>query len=210
MKNKNIIFISTIVLFITFGFAGDRTGTKVELPFYVYTESGSLKNHFIPSGFMGDWDDIKLNPAWQKSPASGKTCTRVEYHPKGLKGWAGVVWQYPENNWGMDKGKQGGYDLSDASEVIFMARGEHGDERVEFKCGGIMNPYGDTDGATIGEIGLNVEWSEYSIDVSNKDMSYIISGFMFVANKNSNPDGAVFYIDEIVYSAEQDTSKIRE
>lgn len=37
------------------------------------------------------------------------------------------------------------------------------------------------------------------MDLKKKDMSYIAGGFAFVVNKADNPDGCIFYIDEVRY-----------
>jgi hypothetical protein len=62
--------------------------------FYVYTDQGSRLNHYAPSGWMGDFGDLVLNPGWPKSgkPAKGSkpaaatpdtqakdTCIQIKY-----------------------------------------------------------------------------------------------------------------------------------
>src|SRR5262245_5696261 len=101
--------------------------------FYVYADKGARVNHFAPSGWMGDYGDIKLNDADTTNPADGKTAIKVSYNAKGAQGanWAGMFWQQPPNNWG---DKPGGYDLSNMKRVTFWARGEKGGEKIaEFK-----------------------------------------------------------------------------
>jgi len=146
---------------------------------------------------MGDYLDIRLNDGYTESPHSGKTCVKIEYLPLASKGsrWAGVYWQYPQNNWGnIDKG----YDLTGASRLIFWAKGEKGSERIqEFKIGGISGEYSDSDSASIGPIALTAEWQQYEIDLSGKDLSHLIGGFAWATNLDVNPEGAVFYLDDI-------------
>lgn len=170
-----------------------------DLPFYVYADKGSISNHFIPSGWMGDYSDIKLDVGCAEDPYFGKTCTKVTYVNKASNGarWAGIYWQHPPNNWG---GVDAGFDLSKAIKVTFWARGEKGGERIEeFKVGGIMGEYSDSDTAGIGPVILDKDWKQYTIDLQGKDMSYIIGGFAWATNLDVNPDGAVFYLDEIKY-----------
>jgi len=57
----------------------------------------------------------------------------------------------------------------------------------------------DSDTAAIGPVILTSDWQEYTIDLNGKDMSYIIGGFCWSTNTANNPEGAVFYIDEIKY-----------
>ncbi len=170
-----------------------------DMPFVVYSNRSFAKNHFIPSGWMGDYGDIKLDASSKEEPYSGDTCIKIIYSGKGTQGarWAGMYWQNPANNWGT---VDAGFDLSKATKVTFWARGEKGGERIEeFKIGGIMGEYSDSDGAGIGPIVLTKEWTQYTIDLKGKDLSYMIGGFCWATNVDVNPEGATFYLDEIKY-----------
>ncbi len=167
--------------------------------FYVYIDRGNRKNHYVPSGWMGDYGDIKMNDNFKENPHSGKTCIKFTYTAKCKQGagWTGVMWQNPANNWGEIKG---GYDLSEATKLTFWAKGEKGDERImEFKMGGIGGPYPDSDSLGIGPIDLTTEWKQYSIDLTDVDLSYVNGGFCWSTNADSNPEGMVFYLDDIQY-----------
>ena len=176
-----------------------ETKKQEAMPFYVYSDRSSAKNHFIPSGWMGDYGDIKYEANSKEDPYLGDTCIKINYNGKKAQGqgWAGIFWQNPANNWGtMDNG----YDLSKATKLTFWARGAKGGERIEeFKIGGIMGEFSDSDSAVIGPIILNKEWTQYTIDLKGKDISYIIGGFCWSGNVDNNPDGAIFYLDEIKY-----------
>ncbi len=168
--------------------------------FVVYIDHGYFKNHFIPSGWMGDHGDIKFNPNWKEDVHSRNSCIKIEYTAEATQGnsWAGIYWQNPENNWGMRK--DGGFNLSPATKLTFWARGENGGEVIrEFKMGGISGAYPDTDSASIGPVVLTKEWKEYIIDLTGMDLSYITGGFCWVASAMDNPDGMVFYLDDIIY-----------
>lgn len=169
------------------------------MPFYVYADRSGLGNHFIPSGWMGDAGDLKYDGASKNDPYLGDTCLKINYSAKATQGarWAGIFWQYPANNWGS---VDSGFDLSKAAKFTFWARGEKGGERIEeFKVGGIMGEFSDSDSATIGPVILNKEWTQYTIDLKGKDMSYIIGGFAWSINADNNPEGATFYLDEIKF-----------
>jgi len=169
------------------------------MPFYVYSDASSPKNHFIASGYMGDYSDVKYDGRSADDPYLGDTCIKYVYNNKATQGsrWAGVYWQNPANNWGTI---DGGYDLSKATQVSFWARGAAGGERIEeFKIGGIMGEFSDSDTAMIGPVILNKEWTQYTIDLKGKDASYIIGGFCWASNLDANPEGATFYLDEIKY-----------
>jgi len=172
---------------------------QVNMPFYVYADRSSSANHFIPSGFMGDYSDIKYDGGYKEDPYLGNTCIKITYSGKATQGarWAGMYWQNPANNWGT---VDAGYDLSRATKLTFWARGDKGDERIEeFKVGGIMGEFSDSDTATIGPVVLNKEWTQYTIDLKGKDMSYIFGGLCWATNLDVDPEGAIFYLDEIKY-----------
>ena len=167
--------------------------------FPIYTDGRSPDNHYIPSGYMGDYSDIAVDPASFDNPHSGTTSIKTVYSNKVSQGarWAGVYWQNPANNWG---DRQGGYDLTGATKLSFWVRGENAGERIEeFKIGGITGVYADSDVAGIGPVLLTKEWKQYEIDLRGKDLSYISGGFCWATNLDVNPDGATFYLDDIRY-----------
>lgn len=168
-------------------------------PFYVYKDRGP-GNHYIPSGWMGDYGDLKINANWTGNPHSGATCLKITYSAKGAQGagWAGIYWQQPANNWG-DKGDVG-YNLTGAKKLTFWARGETANEVIaEFKIGGIQGEFSDTDVAGIGPVKLTKEWKQYTINLEGKDLSRIAGGFCWATSGDENPDGLVMYLDDIMY-----------
>jgi hypothetical protein len=174
-------------------------GKVQDMPFYVYADKGSAKNHFFPYGLMGDYGDVKYSYLSKENPYSGDSCIKIEYCACGFQSvyWSGMYWQAPANNWGTI---DAGYNLSQATKLTFWARGEKGGEHIEeFKVGGIRNEFSDSDLASSGPLTLKKEWTQYAIDLKGKDMSYIIGGFCWVANTDANPDGATFYLDEIKF-----------
>lgn len=174
-------------------------GTEQALPFYVYDDNGSKKNHFFPFGLMGDYGDVKYSYSSKESPYSGNTCIKIDYCACGFQGaqWAGMFWQTPANNWGT---QDAGFNLSRATKLTFWARGAKGGEKIgEFKVGGIRGVFSDSDSATTGPLVLDKEWTQYTIELKNKNLSYIIGGFCWVANTDDNKDGITFYLDEIKY-----------
>ena len=167
--------------------------------FPVYSDKSSPDNHFIPSGWMGDYMDTRINDASAENPHAGATCIKISYGNKATGGarWSGIYWQYPVNNWG---GVDKSYDLTGASKLTFWIRGEKGGEMVqEVKMGGISGQYSDSDSAGIGPLTLTTEWKQYEIDLTGKDLSHVIGGFCWSTNIDINPDGAVFYLDDIKY-----------
>jgi hypothetical protein len=186
------VALSLIVFLLSFaGVASAFDG------FSVYTDRWAPDNHFVPSGWMGDYGDIKLNDGCIESPYSGKTCIKITYTgaAKQGAGWMGIFWQNPANNWGS---RDGGFDLTGATMLTFRAKGEKGGEVVtEFKVGGITGEYGDSDSMGMGPVVLTTEWKQYSVDLTDVDLSYISGGFCLSASKMDNPDGFVIYLDDI-------------
>jgi hypothetical protein len=172
--------------------------------FYVYLDDGSDSNHYIPSGWMGDSSDITFEKKCIVNPHSELTCIKIIYKPQGPKRWAGVYWQDPENNWGE---KAGGFNLTNFTKLVFWARGEAGGEKAEFKVGGLGRdsetgkpdkPYYDSITAvSTGVRKLKNDWQQYIIDLTGKDLSLIIGGFVWVTNKDDNPEGCTIYLDDI-------------
>jgi len=171
--------------------------------FSVYSEKNAKDNHFYPSGWMGDYGDIKVDVGCKEKPHSSKTCIKVTYtaEQKQGAGWAGMYWQNPPNNWGT---QQGGFDLTGATRLVFWAKGEKGGERIaQFKTGGITGEFADTDSESIGNVVLTPEWNQYSIDLRGKNLSHISGGFCWAASAQDNPDGFTMYLDDIYFEKSQ-------
>jgi hypothetical protein len=158
---------------------------------------------FVASGWMGDGEYgtkyIELVEGWKENPHSHPVCIKIGYSP-GPKGWGGIYWQNRPDNWGDKPGE----NFADASykRVTFWAKGENGDEIVEFKAGGIEAPgkrYKDSFEVTLGKVTLKKEWQQYTMDLNDKDLSSVIGGFCWVANRSANPQGLTFYLDDILY-----------
>ena len=108
----------------------------------------------------------------------------------------GIYWQFPEDNWGEKPGR----NLFEAKKLTFQAKGETGDEIVEFNTGGIQGlRYEDSFEKTLGRIKLSKEWKQYEIDLTDQKLSSVIGAFVFVASKDANPNGLTFYIKEIYF-----------
>lgn len=167
--------------------------------FKVFTDQWAREDHYIPSGWMGDYGDIRINDGCKVNPYSGKTCIEIKYSARKSNGagWMGIFWQNPPNNWG---DQMGGYDLTGYKKLKFFARGEKGGEVIqEFKIGGINGTYADSDSTSIGPVTLGDEWEEFEIDLRGLDLSYISGGFGMSASSINNPNGFTIYLDDIRY-----------
>jgi hypothetical protein len=127
------------------------------------------------------------------NPHASKHCIKVTYSDPA--NWAGVIWQHPANDWG---DKPGGYDLSGAEKLTFWARGAEGGEKVKFGYGslGLEKKYHDSSKEQI-EVSLTRQWKEYTIDLNEKDLSRIKSGFLWSLAGQGKP--LTFYLDDIKY-----------
>jgi hypothetical protein len=173
--------------------------TSLFQPMCLYSDDQNRKNHFYPSGWMGDYSDIRVNSGWTENPHNGKTCMKIAYSAKMSQnaGWAGMYWQQPMSNWG---DKKGGYNLTGATKLTFWARGDKGGEKIaEFKMCGITGEFPDSDTASIGPIELTNQWQKLTIDLKGKDLSNVVGGFCWTASKDDNPDGLIMFLDDVVY-----------
>ncbi|MBN1522634.1 MAG: hypothetical protein JW928_08895 [Candidatus Aureabacteria bacterium] len=193
MKAKNIILcLAMAVLIVSPAFA-----QELSFPFYVYCDATSPLNHGAPSGWMGDFRDVIINLNCKESPKDGDSCIEITYTAEGSKYayWAGMFWQNPANNAGYI---DGGIDLTGARKLTFWARGKEGGEVIDaFKLGGTLGAYPDTDSIGIYDVMLSSEWTQYEIDLTGCDLTYISGVFCWVANRYANPEGFKIYIDEI-------------
>jgi hypothetical protein len=170
------------------------TSAAVKAPF-------CLQGYFFPSGFMGDGEKgteaIELKDRWTENCHSGPTCVKVVYHPLG-KGWAGVYWQYPNDNWGDSPGRK----IEGAKKLVFWVRGQKGGETIDFKSGGINDPktkYHDSFAKLLDTKKLTTDWQQFEIDLNGADTSSVIGAFAWIAQKNANPQGVTFYLDGICF-----------
>src|SRR5262249_13961927 len=125
-------------------------------------------------------------------------CHQVTYAPpaSGGKGWAGVYWQYPANNWGTKPG----YPMPPgAKKVSFFAKGAKGGEKVTFLAGGIA-PSGSphTDGVSAKtDLTLTADWAPYSIDISGQIYTEVLGGFGWTMVGTDAATSGSFFVDDI-------------
>lgn len=170
--------------------------------FDVYADAFSVGNHFEPTGWMGDAITpgvVTFKPDSTETWHTGGNSIKIAYSGGGANGWAGIYWQHPGNNWGTIP--TGGFNLGPADRLTFWARGKLGGEKIEFKMGGITGAYGDSvlPALSTGVITLTTTWRQYSINLIGKNLSRVVGGFVWVAKKANNPQGATFYLDDIRY-----------
>lgn len=174
--------------------------------FPVYTEWPEGPGHFVPSGWMGDVENIDISECDRCNPHSGEMATRVSFSPDGPLGWGSVYWQYPENNWG---DLPQALDLSWANKLTFWARGAEGGERIRFFAGGIGtkdDPYPDSLQPPIstGFLELTERWQPYTLNLLGQDLSHVVGGFGWTTDRCANATDVTFYLDDIQYEHDPD------
>ena len=164
---------------------------KPEFPLIVYAEADSAQS-YIPAGWMGDTKAIKLDPLCSEQPHSGKTCLRCDFTTN--KGWGGVVWQSPAQDWG---DRAGGFDLTGAKRLTFWAKGEKGGEVIDFKFGILARDkrFFDTGHGGLEKVSLTKEWRQYEIPLGKQDLTRIKTGFVW--NLASSGEPITFYLDDV-------------
>ena len=194
---------------------------------YVYKDFSMTSNHFTQKAKMAGKDDslVKdMDENWQENPYSGTSCIRCEVSTR-IEDWGGWLFlngylpkgeTVPLLNDGSMDGQ--GLDLTGATELRFMAKGDRGGEKVEFFTAGFG--YDGTSGKknveypdsakkqSAGWIELTDQWEEYVIPLESADMSYIVCGFGYVLNDQK--DGVsdnVFYLDEIRFCGDIESAQ---
>ncbi|MDR0864348.1 MAG: hypothetical protein LBO74_05380 [Candidatus Symbiothrix sp.] len=165
--------------------------------------SFNIGEDFFPYGYMGCTKKISLNPAYSTDPHSASKCFKIEFTSScdNNNGWAGVYWTNKENNWGERPGRD--FSKSGFTKITFWAKGNKGGEMIEFGSGGIDETpefqYKDSyEKCKTREI-LTNKWTQYSINLSGADLSSVIGGFYWSAEWQANPNGVIFYLDDIQF-----------
>lgn len=187
---------------------------------YVYRDFSDSVNHFTQKAKIDDGNSdyvFDMNENWQDDPYSGDSAIECRVKTRGSS-WGGWLFlngylpkgeTVPKLSFGEMDGA--GLDLSGATSLTFMAKGARGGEVVEFFTAGLgydgetnrrIAPFPDSNTKiTLGFITLTNEWTEYSIDLSGADLSYIGSGFGFVLSGTKSGDTeSVFYLDDIRFN----------
>lgn len=200
--------------------------------FFVYEDVSAPGNHFHAWARFTDPSNapkVIMNGSWTENVFEGATAIRCEFQGLGMQfgGFAltnGVLEagdRAPQFNFGTEL--NAGFDLTGAASLKFHARGETGAEKITFFMGGVgldgttprrpcvtgeyvlPCPAPDsTPAVRLNEVKLTKEWTEYTIDLTGKNLSYVLGGFGWSASAplNRQPDGssrAVFYLDQIRY-----------
>lgn len=185
----------------------------------VSRDVSSPGDHFYGRQLMPDASaPVTMVGDWIVDPHTGATAIRSEF--VASQPWGGIYFQNgllpdgavsPVLNFGSTP--NAGIDLTGATELTFWAKGEKGGEKIEFFMGGIgrnastgapIAPFPDStprvpSAGSDALVVLTTEWKQYRIDLRGRDLSYVLGGFAWTATSEANPNGAVFYLDDIQY-----------
>jgi hypothetical protein len=174
----------------------------------------AVSDQFVPSGYMGDAAIVPASvtvvadaTGCAAAPAAAQTgvCYHVTYNPPPIVApasstWAGVYWQWPINNWGMQPGKQ---VKAGATGISFWAAGAAGGEVVTFKGGGLLStdpvatPYSDS--FTVEKpVTLAKVWTRYTLPMSGVSYDRVLGGFAWVATAGSAATVS-FWLDGVIW-----------
>jgi hypothetical protein len=196
--------------------------------FWVYQDSGSAGNHFFEWMKFPDAEAaVGISGSWTETKYSGATAIRCTFRNLNGRNYGGFLFQNgilrgddkaPKENFGTEA--NAGLNLTGATQLSFWARGESGGEVVRFFMGGIgwdttgflrrpqtpctkkvegPCPYPDSTPKAMIQSVLTREWRRYVINLRGRDLHYVLGGFGWYADAVSNPEGAVFYVDDIQY-----------
>jgi hypothetical protein len=198
----------------------DQLMDQFHLTVDVYTDADSAGNHFVARGkisSIGGYDQIpSMNERVSTNCHSGSNCIQAEFIPRNIN-WGGWVFmngvlhgneRTPTLNWGDEA--DAGFNLSGATTLSFWARGDNGEETVEFFAFGLgrddygypTKPYPDSPTkVSTGAVRLTSDWKLYSIYVGDLDLSYVLGGFGWIAAAQNNSGNSIkFYLDDIKYN----------
>ncbi len=200
------------------GSGPDYDPNRVSVPFLV-------DDHFIPSGCMGDCASNVVIDG--DCPGRGTNDAQGECHhfifsadtAAGALGWAGVLWQTTEKNWGSQPGRA---VERGASTMRFYAAGKAGGEALNILVGGMVpadagkpcddgtvcsslvcqagactEPHHDTLNV-LKSIQLSRDFSAFEVPFG--DNSYgaeVLSGFGWTAQMPKTATQIEFYVDDL-------------
>ena len=199
-----------------------KKGLQGEPSIYIYKDFSVAENHFTQRAKIDDGNSeyvYDMNENWQEDPYSGSSAIEVKVKTKG-NSWGGWLFlngflpegeTVPQLSFGEIPGA--GEDLTGATALVFEARGANGGEVVEFFTAGLgyhgetnarMADYPDSSHKiTLDFISLTPDWQTYTIDLVDKDLSFIGCGFGFVlSGPHSGNTESVFYLDDIRFEGE--------
>jgi hypothetical protein len=161
----------------------------VEKRFYLY-EDDAEASKFSPTAWMPDGNGIAQDTQVTDSPQSGEHCIRL-YCELTAKEWVGVYWLL-QGTWEPTERfnlfEELDATMGDPIRCRFWARSKDA-AVVQFRVGGVtMGKIGDSLEIPVGTppIKLEPDWKMYEIDLTGKDVSSVVGGFLWACNRKHN------------------------
>lgn len=185
--------------------------------FWVYQDT--MLNSWTPGNWMPAQASEIINTFNLKSeedPQSGEQCIHFRIDRWQAPYWTGIAFAVPNPKdrdapyWGETPTR--GWDLHGARRIVFWARSPN-ESRAQFKASIIGDkPYGDSAGRPVATefLTLTSEWKQYAIDLENKDLNRVVTGFCLVSSRDaqSQPNKPVdIYIDNIYWDFSKSPAK---
>ncbi len=180
------IFVGLLILASLFGIAPLSYADYV-----IYDDSWK----FYPDGYMGQYNGEETNgrsltfeASCTDTPWQGAKCTKITYD-KNSEDWAGIIC-YSSGE---------GINLNNFKKFSFKARAAEDNTKVSFWMGSGDDSCGEhkIPQPSI----LSTGWQEFTLDLTEEDMSNVKTLLGFVISNNetiSNP--VTFYIDDVRYT----------
>ena len=173
----------------------------------------TVSDYFGPTGYLGDGasaQDVTVvtmvnNACPTRSPSPVGDCYSVTYTQGSVdatQGYAGVLWQYPLNNFGAYPGHT---VTPGATLVSGFIRGASGGEKVSLEVGGTDDPtlpYHDSISVMGSAMTLTTDWQPFTIGLPGS-YGQVLCGFGWIVKAvppgTADAPPVVFYLDGIAW-----------
>jgi len=172
---------------------------------------------YYPSGFMGADAALDVDIHDSSDPCFGLASMRIDYDfNKDVRyNWAGIYFQYPDNNWGELPGRS----LRNATQLSFWVRADH-PTKAQFRMGGInqfphhdpskphidsLKPIWIQEGSTKPSkhpviLSITEEWKQYVVKIGGIDrrqLASVIGAFAIIIDRKEGGLKNSIYLDKI-------------
>ncbi|MBV71797.1 MAG: hypothetical protein CMH52_10705 [Myxococcales bacterium] len=185
-----------------FGFAEGTQGriSHGSHPFLVLGEATqqaplplSALDQFVPTGWMGDTDQLSLEDCPTAGDFCGGVCMGIRWQPPEAGGWFGIRWQHPGGNWGDEPGLtiQAG-----TTEVTFVAWSDKAGTTASFAVGSNR----ETFRAESGLIELSDTPQTYRIELNDQRATEVKTGFEILLDASEGDDIGQVFLKNVLWT----------
>jgi hypothetical protein len=159
-----------------------------------------VSDHYSPDGFFGDGETRGrvnlLRSCPSRAPGAQGDCYTITYLP-GIKGYAGIFWQHPHNNWG---DRAGHHVAPGATRITFAARGPAG-QTISAGAGQMdSKPRFDRFRLEDLSVALGDQWTTHALplgDASYEGPDGVIGAFLISIKAGDRLEAITFFLDDI-------------